>query len=180
MMRTKGMLLWSVVVTLAGCNGAVDAGPALSSKAANPTFGDLDDLDEDDIRFLRQNSRVLEDQAYVASGSSSSSTSKSYALGTNFFAQTNNVYYDGYQQAWRYLGHLVKCGYPSSRYNQQENSHSGDNGNKWNGNNYCQRYLVWAAVRTRSILHEEDGSSKVRVLPLTTLCLFVCFSLSIC
>jgi hypothetical protein len=157
MMRTKGMLLLKVAVTMAWCNGAALAGGGTEatstqtrSKPAN--VADLKDLDEDDLRFLRQNSRVLEDADYDASTSSSSYTSyssskSSYALGSNFFAKTNNVYYDGYQQAWRYLGHLVKCGYPSSRYNKEDShSHSNDNGNKWQGNNYCQRFLVWAAV----------------------------------
>jgi hypothetical protein len=142
------MSFWSAVVAVAYCSGAAFAGIAMPSKA-QPLVANLKDLDEEDLRFLRQNSRVLEDAEYEeATYKASSSTSKSsYAQGTNFFAKTNGVYYDGYQQAWRYLGHLVKCGYPSSRYNQQNShSHSGDNGNKWSGNNYCQRYLVWAAV----------------------------------
>jgi hypothetical protein len=175
------MTLMTVVATLAWCNGAAFAGPAMSSKA-QPTVGNLKDLDEEDLRFLRQNSRVLEDKEYEEATYKASSSSKSYAMGTNFFAKTNNVYYDGYQQAWRYLGHLVKCGYPSSRYNQQNShSHSGDNNNKWSGNNYCQRYLVWAAVS--SILHQDDGVmmprctevGDFRVFLLTKLC-FVCFS----
>lgn len=78
------------------------------------------------------------------------SSSNSYnAYGTNFFADTQNTYYDGYQQAWRYLGWYVKCGYPSDRYDEEDshNSHdSGDDGNGWEGNNYCQRFLIWAAV----------------------------------
>jgi hypothetical protein len=146
MMRTKGMILLSVVVTMAWCNVAAFEEPSMSAKA-KPALGNLKDLDEEDLRFLRQYSRVLEDYEYQEATSNAWSSSNSYAQGTNFFANTNNVYYDGYQQAWRYLGHLVKCGYPSSRYNQQDShSHSGDNGNKWSGNNYCQRYLVWAAV----------------------------------
>ena len=156
MMRTKGMLVWWSVMTIAWCNGAAAGvagdGPAMKAAKKPAVAANLKDLDEDDLRFLRQNSRILEDTDYESSSSytSYSSSSKSYALGSNFFAKTNNVYYDGYQQAWRYLGHLVKCGYPSSRYNNQEsNSHSGDNGNKWQGNNYCQRYLVWAAVSGR-------------------------------
>lgn len=83
-----------------------------------------------------------------------SSYSANAVYGYNLFADTSNNYYDGYQQAWRYLGWYVKCGYPSDRYEDNDsNSHSGseDNGNDWVGNNYCQRYLIWAAVSTRPL-----------------------------
>ena len=79
---------------------------------------------------------------------SSSSYNASDVYGKNFFVESQNTYYDGYQQAWRYLGHLVKCGYPTSRY-YEESSHSGSQDNddgRYRGNNYCQRYLLWAAV----------------------------------
>jgi len=96
---------------------------------------------------------------YGSSSSSSSSSSnngktnnnyygRSGAYGQNLFAESSSTSYDGYQQAWRYLGWYVKCGYPSDRYNEgsgDHNSHSGDK-NSWVGNNYCQRYLIWAAV----------------------------------
>jgi hypothetical protein len=89
-----------------------------------------------------------------SSSSGGSSTSNSIgAYGLNFFADSQSTYYDGYQQAWRYLGWYVKCGYPSDRYDEQqqgshEKSHkSGDQNQRWYGNNYCQRYLIWAAVR---------------------------------
>ena len=83
------------------------------------------------------------------SSSSSSYTYNGDAYGTNFFADTDISYYDGYQQAWRYLGWYVKCGSPSDRYDQQH-SHSGsqDNNKRYSGNNWCQRYLIWAAVRS--------------------------------
>ena len=68
------------------------------------------------------------------------------AYGTNFFADSQNTYYDPYQMSWRFLGHFVKCGYPSDRYDKQS-QHSHDNNNQEEfGNNYCQRYLMWAAV----------------------------------
>ena len=73
---------------------------------------------------------------------------RSGAYGTNLFAESSSTYYDGYQQAWRYLGWYVKCGAPSDRYessNDEHHSGSGDN-NRYQGNNYCQRYLMWAAV----------------------------------
>jgi len=92
------------------------------------------------------------------SGASYSSYSSSSAYGSNFFVDSSATYYDGYQQAWRYLGWYVKCGYPSDRYEESGDEHdsgehdegggrklSGDD-NRWQGNNYCQRYLMWAAV----------------------------------
>ena len=73
------------------------------------------------------------------------------AYGTNFFADSQQTYYDPYQMAWRFLGHMVKCGYPSDRYEQQsQHSHSNDNNNEF-GKNYCQRYLLWAAVSKMSV-----------------------------
>lgn len=93
---------------------------------------------------------------YSSITSSNSNSSKSffsnrnngnYAYGKNFFAESESTEYSGYQQAFRYLGHLVKCGYPSDRYDEEdshEKSHD-SNEERWRGNNYCQRYLVWAA-----------------------------------
>ena len=72
--------------------------------------------------------------------------SSANAYGYNWYADTLNTTYDGYQQAWRYLRHMIKCGYPTARYYEQDShSHSGDN-NQYRGNNWCQRYLIWAAV----------------------------------
>jgi hypothetical protein len=95
--------------------------------------------------------------SYSSSSSSSSSASYTYngdAYGNNFFADTDVSYYDGYQQSWRYLGWYVKCGSPSGRYDEEdshENSHdSGDDNTRYSGNNWCQRYLIWASVRTTS------------------------------
>lgn len=77
------------------------------------------------------------------------------AYGTNLFAESESNYYDGYQQAWRYLGWYVKCGYPSDRYEDggsgSQDGGSGDN-QRWEGNNYCQRYLIWAAVSLSCLL----------------------------
>jgi hypothetical protein len=69
------------------------------------------------------------------------------------FVDSESTYYDGYQQAWRYLGWYVKCGSPSDRYsNQQHHSHSADSSaSEESVNHYCQRYLIWAAVRWTSI-----------------------------
>jgi hypothetical protein len=69
----------------------------------------------------------------------------SSVYGRNYYADTQQTYYDGYAQAWRYLGWYVDCNGGSNRYyGQSQHSHSGDNYNI--GNNYCQRYLMWAAV----------------------------------
>ena len=92
--------------------------------------------------------------SYTSSSSSSSSsyTYNSDAYGTNFFADSETAYYDGYQQAWRYLGWYVKCGAPSDRYDNQDEhgSHSADeeqDNEQTTANHWCQRYLIWAAVR---------------------------------
>jgi len=88
-----------------------------------------------------------------ASGSSASAN----AYGSNMFVDSQSTYYDGYQQAWRYLGWYVKCGYPSDRYEESGDHESGESGdgrerdlgsydNQYQGNNYCQRFLIWAAV----------------------------------
>ena len=72
---------------------------------------------------------------------------RSGAYGTNLFAESSSTEYDGYQQAWRYLGWYVKCGAPSDRYDEGSGSHDGSGDNqRYQGNNYCQRYLIWAAV----------------------------------
>lgn len=84
----------------------------------------------------------------VLASNSSSTSSQSGAYGVNFFAESANSYYDGYQQAWRYLGWYVACGSPSSRYYKEEShSHDSDDG-RYQGNMWCQRYLMWAAVST--------------------------------
>ena len=68
------------------------------------------------------------------------------AYGWNFYADSSDIEYDGYQQAWRYLGWYVACGTPSDRYNNNGGSHHSNDGGSWLGNNYCQRYLMWAGV----------------------------------
>ncbi len=85
---------------------------------------------------------------YDNSGGYSTYSTYSDAYGVNFFAESSSTQYDGYQQAWRYLGWYVSCGHPSDRYSQK-NSHSHDshdNNQRYQGNMYCQRYLMWAAV----------------------------------
>jgi len=82
---------------------------------------------------------VLQLSAFLIVSADGSSSARAY--GSTVFVDTANTYYDGYQQAWRYLGWFVQC----------ENS-GGDQGNddgyqEKKINNYtCQRYLIWAAV----------------------------------
>ena len=83
----------------------------------------------------------------TSSGYTTSSSTSSAVYGTNFFAESSNTLYDGYQQAWRYLGWYVDCGNPSGRYNDRHNSHASHENSQTYGNMYCQRYLMWAAVR---------------------------------
>lgn len=70
----------------------------------------------------------------------------SSVYGENAFADTSQTYYDGYAQAWRYLGWYVDCNGGSSRYWSRSDggSHDSQDYSKI-GNNYCQRYLMWAA-----------------------------------
>lgn len=84
--------------------------------------------------------------AYDNSGGFSTYNSGSNAYGVNFFVESENTYYDGYQQAWRYLGWYVACGSPSDRYNEGHSHESHDENQRYQGNMYCQRYLMWAAV----------------------------------
>ena len=76
--------------------------------------------------------------------------------GGNAYADSSSTYYNGYAQAWRYLGWYVDCNGGSSRYYSQSGggggSHSGDQSSSF-GNNYCQRYLMWAAV---SSVHQSN------------------------
>ena len=70
--------------------------------------------------------------------------------GTNAYADSSSTYYDGYAQAWRYLGWYVDCNGGSSRYYDRSGGGGGGSGSQdqssYVGNNYCQRYLMWAAV----------------------------------
>jgi hypothetical protein len=94
----------------------------------------------------------------AASDYSNYGYSSSSVYGSNYYADTQQTYYDGYAQAWRYLGWYVDCNGGSNRYyDRSQHSHSGDNSNNI-GNNYCQRYLMWAAVswKTRE-RRGEDG-----------------------
>ena len=100
----------------------------------------------------------------------SSSSSGSYngdAYGFNFYTDSSDAYYDGYQQAWRYLGWYVSCGTPSDRYNNNGSGSHGGSGeqNQWQGNNYCQRYLMWAGVSRFHSYHNNPRRA----------CIHVCF-----
>mmetsp|Transcript_35149 Transcript_35149/g.38059 ORF Transcript_35149/g.38059 Transcript_35149/m.38059 type:complete len:527 (+) Transcript_35149:77-1657(+) len=83
--------------------------------------------------------QVVADQSSANYGYSSS------VYGSNAYADTSQTYYDGYAQAWRYLGWYVDCNGGSSRYWQQSGGGSGSGDSGQVGNNYCQRYLMWAA-----------------------------------
>jgi hypothetical protein len=84
-------------------------------------------------------------------GSSANYGQSSSVYGRNAYADTSQTYYDGYAQSWRYLGWYVDCNGGSNRYYQRSGggggsgSGSNDQSSKV-GNNYCQRYLMWAAV----------------------------------
>ena len=86
-------------------------------------------------------------------GSTSANYGQSSSVyGQNAYADTSQTYYDGYAQSWRYLGWYVDCNGGSNRYYDRSGggggscSGSNDQDSSKVGNNYCQRYLMWAAV----------------------------------
>ena len=64
--------------------------------------------------------------------------------------------YDGYQQAWRYLGFFIDCSNRgrNNNNNNNENNNNADRDRRQRylneqdneATNTCQRYLLWAAV----------------------------------
>lgn len=88
-------------------------------------------------------STVTADDTYTQS-----SYGYSTVEGENAYADTSSTYYNGYAQAWRFLGYFVECNGGSNRYWKQSgsHSHSGSGDDTTYGNNFCQRYLMWAAV----------------------------------
>lgn len=152
------MKLGSVLLLLSSLTAAVLAAsqqPQNVDKLRAATAADLEEtpqLQEILNRALQQdeegnyyNQQAQGNQEYNGDG-------KSGPYGTNFFAESQNTEYGGYQQAWRYLGWYVKCGYPSDRYNGG-GSHEGSHDKQGlSGNNWCQRYLVWASVSSLSSL----------------------------
>jgi len=84
---------------------------------------------------------IVDAKNYTAS---SQTYSTSGAYGTNFFIDSSEAEYDGYQQAWRYLGWYVECGNPSDRYSKSGSHDSNDDDGDYQANNWCQRYLMWA------------------------------------
>jgi hypothetical protein len=107
----------------------------------------------------------------VNGNSSNTTTTSTGTAGENLFVDSALTYYEGYQQAWRYLGWYVKCGSPSDRYsNQHHGSHSADSGSEEEINHYCQRYLIWAAV---SVLIVVDFWLSLAILTCLLIILFL-------
>lgn len=83
-------------------------------------------------------------------GGSANYGQSSSVYGQNAYADTSQTYYDGYAQSWRYLGWYVDCNGGSNRYYDRSGGGGGSGSNDQDsskvGNNYCQRYLMWAAV----------------------------------
>ena len=83
-------------------------------------------------------------------GGSANYGQTSSVYGQNAYADTSQTYYDGYAQSWRYLGWYVDCNGGSNRYYDRSGGGGGSGSNDQDsskvGNNYCQRYLMWAAV----------------------------------
>lgn len=114
--------------------------------------------------LLSQKQQVYADQDNYNGGYESANYGYSSSVyGANAYADSSQSYYDGYAQAWRYLGWYVDCNGGSSRYYQRSGGGSQDQDYSKMGNNYCQRYLMWAAVSSfpsryyfllEEILHE--------------------------
>lgn len=96
--------------------------------------------------LLSQKQQVYADQDNYNGGYESANYGYSSSVyGANAYADSSQSYYDGYAQAWRYLGWYVDCNGGSSRYYQRSGGGSQDQDYSKMGNNYCQRYLMWAA-----------------------------------
>jgi hypothetical protein len=145
-LRSTTMTMKAIVALVALTQLATGVFGGDNGDGPGPSMSRIDEAD------LERNPELLEgltNRGLYSSSSSSSSYSDAY--GYNFFTDTYEAEYDGYQQAWRYLGWYVACGTPSDRYNDNSGSHDSNDGGGWEGSNYCQRYLMWAGVRTVSL-----------------------------
>lgn len=90
--------------------------------------------------------QAARDEAQSRLLGSSSSTAWSSTPYSSLFADSQNTNYDGYQQAWRYMGFYIDCSTANSNNNGNNNHRDLKEGE--GGNMGCTRYLLWAAVRS--------------------------------
>jgi hypothetical protein len=137
------MSTWSLVVILgaapvAALRSFIDKPNLLGNLELEDTSNNWISLDQE-TEFLQ----VLDGKAarrLDSTSSEGSSTVNPYA--TQAFVDGEHEY-DEYQQAWRYLGFIIDC---DSSNDDDDRSGSGSyDGGTGEG---CNRYVVWAAVRT--------------------------------
>lgn len=82
--------------------------------------------------------------------------SSSYQQNNVMYVDSTETYYDGYAQAWRYIGFYTDCDpnqyYYDSDRRRRRNRHDRDLNSGDGDENPCVRYLLWAAV---SIVHSS-------------------------
>ena len=86
----------------------------------------------------------------------STTTSSNSIYGTQPFIAGSGEY-DSYQQAWRLLGFMIDCGNASNNNNNNQDNHNSRDNNYLTGEG-CQRYVIWAAVR--SLRNKEKVQKK--------------------
>jgi hypothetical protein len=102
----------------------------------------------------RHRLRQAQDRFLAEQSSSSSSSSSSTSHQKNVaFVDSAETYYDGYAQAWRYIGFYTDCSPNQSvssdyddRRNRRRNNKDRDLNSADDEETPCYRYLLWAAV----------------------------------
>lgn len=88
----------------------------------------------------------------------SSSASSSSSSNSNYFVDGSETYWADGSQAWRLLGFYIDCYSFSSGYNEAHRSLKDENNQYQNiMNGACVRYLLWAAVRSRTSVDGRIG-----------------------
>ncbi len=117
-----------------------------------------------------------EAQSRLLGGSTSSYTST--AATATLFVDSQYREYNGYQQAWRYMGFYIDC----STANQAEHKDDhhrhlpGEDDHGGGGSMGCTRYLLWAAVRAFLRMDDRVGCQVSILLTLPKIFLYVVYS----
>jgi hypothetical protein len=95
----------------------------------------------------RQRLRQAQDRFLAEQSSSSSSSSTSHQHNVEY-VDSAETYYDGYAQAWRYIGFYTDCSpNQSSNYDYDDRRRKARDLNSADDQETpCYRYLLWAAV----------------------------------
>jgi hypothetical protein len=87
-----------------------------------------------------------EAQSRLLSKNADGSTASTATL----FVDSQYKEYDGYQQAWRYMGFYIDCSTANNQNDNKDDHHRhlpGEDDRNGGGSMGCTRYLLWAAVR---------------------------------